>query len=180
MAPPFFAFPDVAAWNFNMILSVYFALGWYMVKASEDVTKQKVFIGFVIWSSFAHLMVTVATVIFDDTPAYSGPWPLSGLVGDLPPRVFGIAHWQNLLGDMPLVALVSRLPSSTARSERSNALAPSQPPPPYSPRVPCLSNLSLLPLCLINNHYPYRCQFTAADAYLAHKVFGSILLPWEL
>ena len=31
---------------------------------------------------------------------------LSGVFGDLPERVFGLAHWQNLFGDMPLVALI--------------------------------------------------------------------------
>lgn len=127
MAPPFFASPDIAAWNFNMILAVYFALGWYMFKAGDKPKENKLLVGFVIWGNFAHLLVTVAVVLFNDDPAYSGPWPLSGLVGDLPPRVFGIAHWQNLLGDMPLVGL-----------------------------------------------------FVGVDAYLAYKVWGSVLLPWEV
>ena len=106
MAPPFFASPDVAAWNFNMILAVYFMLGWYMIKAGAKPKENKHFIGFIIWGNFAHLLVTVAVVLLNDEPAYYGPWPLSGVVGDLPARVFGLAHWQNLFGDMPLVALI--------------------------------------------------------------------------
>ena len=44
MAPPWFASPDVAAWNFNMILAVYFALGWYMFKAGAKPKENKIFV----------------------------------------------------------------------------------------------------------------------------------------
>ena len=74
----------------------------------------------------AHFLVTVVICIVDDHPAYAGPWALSGVFGDLPERWMGIAHWQNLFMDMPLLGV-----------------------------------------------------FAAGEAYLAKKVFGSYLLPWD-
>ena len=126
MGPPFFSSPDMAAWNFNMILAVYFMLGIYMIKAGSIPEDNKNFIGFIIWGNVAHLLVTIVICLVNDDPVYSGPWMLSGVFGDLPPRVFGIAHWQNLFMDMPMLGV-----------------------------------------------------FAAGQAYLAKKVFGSYLLPWE-
>ena len=90
----------------SLILAVYFVLGLYMIKAGNNPGGNKDFIGFIIWGNFAHVLITVLVVLLNDDPAYSGPWVLSGVFGDLPPRVFGIAHWQNLFGDMPLVAVI--------------------------------------------------------------------------
>jgi len=124
MGPPFFASPDVAAWNFNMILAVYFVLGVYMFKAGDNPAANKNFIGFVIWGNFAHLLVTVAVVAFNDDPAYSGPWPLSGVFGDIPDRVWGIAHWQNLFGDMPLVGAIVAADAYMAKQAFGSYLLP--------------------------------------------------------
>ena len=110
---------------FNMILSVYCVLGIYMYQIANDPGNHKSLIGFLIWSSAAHLVTLVFCVAFDDTPSYAGP-TIMGV--DLPARVMGIAHWQNVspVGDVPLLAI-----------------------------------------------------FTFLNMYLAHKAFGSILLPSE-
>jgi hypothetical protein len=88
---------------FNMILAVYFVLGMYTYKAGANPAANKTFIGFIIWSSLAHVMVMIIAVITDDTPSYAGP----AMGFDIPARIFGIAHWQNIspLGDVPLLAL---------------------------------------------------------------------------
>lgn len=105
LGSPYFSSPDMAAWNFNMILAIYCVLGMYMWKAGDDVEGNKNFIGFIIWGNVAHLLVTIVIVMVNDDPIYSGPWPLSGIFGDLPERVMGIAHWQNLMMDMPLLGV---------------------------------------------------------------------------
>lgn len=93
---------------FNMILSVYFVLGLYLLQISYDPSEHKSMIGFLIWSSVAHLVTLVACVAFDDTPSYAGP-TIMGV--DLPARVMGVAHWQNIspIGDVPLLAFFTGL-----------------------------------------------------------------------
>jgi len=101
-AGPMFG-PTTFSWYFNMILAVYCVLGLYIYQIGKDPAKHKALIGFLIWSSFAHLMVLIPCVLFDDTPSYSGK--MMGF--DVPARVFGIAHWQNVspVGDVWLMAL---------------------------------------------------------------------------
>lgn len=100
--PPFG--PTTFSWYFNMILAVYAVLGLYMVRAGDDPSNNKSLIGFVIWSSVAHFIVLVLCVIFDDTPSYGGP----AMGFDIPKRVFGISHWQNIspVGDVPLMLVI--------------------------------------------------------------------------
>lgn len=94
------------SWYFNMILAVYAVLGLYLFKISKDPILHRALIGFLIWSSIAHLAVLIFCVIFDDTPSYSGP-TIMGV--DFPKHVFGIAHWQNLspFGDVPLMFIIT-------------------------------------------------------------------------
>ena len=91
------------SWYFNMILAVYAVLGLYVYRIGDDPSQHKALIGFLIWSSFAHLIVLVFCVALDDTPSYAG----SVMGVDLPSRVWGVAHWQNVspIGDVPLLAL---------------------------------------------------------------------------
>ena len=100
--PPFGE--TVYSWYFNMILAVYAVLGVYLLQIGDAPERHLALIGFLIWSSFAHLLVLVICVVVDDTPAYSGP-TVMGI--DLPERVWGVAHWQNVspIGDGPLLAL---------------------------------------------------------------------------
>jgi len=97
--PPFG--PTTFSWYFNMILAVYAVLGIFMFQIGKDPAKHKSLIGFVIWSSVAHLLVLVPCVMYDDTPSYSGP--AMGFV--FPERIMGIAHWQNVspVGDVWLM-----------------------------------------------------------------------------
>jgi len=98
--PPFG--PTTFNWYFNMILAVYWVLGAYMFAVGKDPVSHKSLIGFFIWSSVAHLAVLIAMAIMDDTPSYAGP-----IIGgfELPARVMGIAHWQNIspVGDVMLM-----------------------------------------------------------------------------
>ena len=93
--------PTTFSWYFNMILAVYAALGVFMFKAGNDVKANKMVIGIVIWTSIAHLAVLVPQVFLDDTPSWSGTF--MGI--ELPARIYGIAHWQNIspVGDVWLV-----------------------------------------------------------------------------
>ena len=91
------------SWYFNMILAVYFVLGLYLFKIGNDPVKHLSLIGFLNWSSFAHLLVLIFCVFFDDTSSYTGP-TFMGI--SFPSHVMGIAHWQNIspIGDVPLLA----------------------------------------------------------------------------
>lgn len=121
-----------------------------MFKAAKDPAGNKNLIGFLIWSSMAHLIVLIFTCMcgpsrleltrvlchptnqtgrsracsMDDTPSWSGE--VMGI--NIPARVYGIAHWQNIspVGDVPLMFL-----------------------------------------------------FTFGDMFLAYKAFGSTLAPWD-
>ena len=86
------------------LYSTMITLGLYLFKAGDDPAANKTLIGFLIWSSFAHLVVLVFCVMFDDTPSYSGP-TMMGI--DFPEKVMGIAHWQNIspIGDVPLMVV---------------------------------------------------------------------------
>ena len=88
-------------WYFDMILAVYAVLGMYMWKAGDDPAKHKSLLGFLLWSTFAHGLVLVLTVIFDDTSSYVGPMMMGF---ELPATMMGVSHWQNLFfGDVPLM-----------------------------------------------------------------------------
>jgi hypothetical protein len=99
--PPFG--PTKYSCYFNMILAVYAVLGLYLFKIGKNPAQHKSLIGFLIWSSMAHLIVLVLCVLLDDTPSWSGQF----MGVHLPERVYGIAHWQNVspVGDVPLLLL---------------------------------------------------------------------------
>lgn len=101
--PPFG--PTNFNWYFNMILAVYCVLGMYMFAAGKDPIAHKSLIGFFIWSSVAHTAVLIPMLFMDDTPSYAGP-----IIGgvELPARVMGIAHWQNIspVGDVMLMLVL--------------------------------------------------------------------------
>ena len=92
------------SWYFNMILAVYFVLGLYIFKIGNEPSKHLSLIGFLNWSSFAHLLVLIGCVFFDDTSSYAGP-TFMGI--SFPSHVMGIAHWQNIspIGDVPLLTV---------------------------------------------------------------------------
>jgi len=92
------------SWYFNMILAVYFVLGLYLFQVGKNPMKHMSLIGFLNWSSLAHLIVLILCVLYDDTSSYAGP-TIMGI--DFPSHVFGIAHWQNVspVGDVPLLAV---------------------------------------------------------------------------
>lgn len=92
------------SWYFNMILAVYFVLGLYIFQIGKDPMYHQSLIGFLNWSSFAHLIVLILCVICDDTSSYYGP-TFMGI--EFPAKVFGISHWQNIspIGDVPLLAV---------------------------------------------------------------------------
>jgi hypothetical protein len=99
--PPFG--PTTYSWYFNMILAVYCVLGIFMFQIGKDPAKHKSLIGFVVWSTAAHLLVLLFAVALDDTTSYAGP----ALGFEIPPKMMGIAHWQNVspVGDVPLMII---------------------------------------------------------------------------
>ena len=125
MSPPFFDMSaGAAAWLFNMILAVYFVLGIYMWKAGNNPGANKNLIGFCIWgANFLHGVIAVLTVIYDDSPVYSGPMPI---FGDIPERLFGIAHWQNItpVGDVPLLFIIALANAYMAKRAFNSYLLP--------------------------------------------------------
>ena len=120
--PPFG--PTTYSWYFNMILAVYAVLGLYMYKAGENPRAHKSLIGFLIWSSFAHLVVLILCVIVDDTPSYSGNTSMNIY---LPDRIWAIAHWQNItpIGDVPLMAFFTFIDGYLAYKAFGSLLLPS-------------------------------------------------------
>lgn len=119
--PPFG--PTTFSCYFNMILSVYFVLGLYLFQIAKNPVQHQALIGFLIWSSVAHLIMLIACVLFDDTPSYAGP-TIMGI--DLPARVMGIAHWQNVspVGDVPLLAIITFLDMYLVRKAFGSTLLP--------------------------------------------------------
>ena len=112
------------SWYFNMILAVYAVLGVYMFYIGNHPSEHKSLIGFLVWSSMAHLVVLVMCVTFDDTPSYAGT--VMGV--ELPARVFGIAHWQNItpVGDVPLLAVFTFVDMFLAQKAFGTLLLPHQ------------------------------------------------------
>ena len=113
------------SWYFNMILAVYFVLGLYIFQIGKNPMNHQSLIGFLNWSSFAHLIDLVSCVIMDDTSSYAGP-TIMGI--EFPAKVYGISHWQNIspIGDVPLLAVFTCADMYLAYKAFGSFLLPSE------------------------------------------------------
>jgi len=108
---------------YNMILTIYTVLGFYIFQASYNPAMNKALLSFVIYgSNFAHGTIATIAVFNHFEPTYVGP----SVLGNIPEKMFGQTNWDKLFVACPFWFILGFSNLFLARSEFGSFLLPWQ------------------------------------------------------
>mmetsp|Transcript_54752 Transcript_54752/g.123289 ORF Transcript_54752/g.123289 Transcript_54752/m.123289 type:complete len:346 (+) Transcript_54752:66-1103(+) len=108
---------------YNMILTIYTVLGFYVFQASADPAKFKPLLSFLMYGSqLAHGIIATLAVFAHFEPTYVGP----SIFGVIPAEMFGLTNWDKLFVACPFWLVLFGINLYFAKAALGSPLLPWQ------------------------------------------------------